>query len=374
MALDPSHTLFQKPRRVFPSLSARLELEDGTVFSGTSFGAPVSRAGETVFCTGMVGYEHSLTDPSFCGQLLAFTYPLIGNYGVSPESQKDKLAEFFESDRVQAAGVIVQEACKKPSHWNSRQTLSDWLDQNNVAGIEGVDTRALTTHLRTHGSMLGRIVVEKKEVDWFDPNRTNLVEQVSTKRVEHFGSGKTRVALIDCGAKNNIVRSLLARGLSVAKVPWNYDLLNADFEFDGVMASNGPGDPTKCAKTVQTIRSALEQKKPFFGICLGNQLLALAIGAKTYKLKFGHRSQNQPVVLTGENRGFVTSQNHGFAVDAKTLPRGWAEWFSNLNDQSNEGIFCKKQFACSVQFHPEAIPGPVDTAFLFDEFKQVLRR
>jgi carbamoyl-phosphate synthase small subunit len=359
-----------------PFSSAKLVLQDGTVFSGQSIGSPQSIAGETVFCTGMVGYEQSLTDPSFSGQLLCFTYPMIGNYGVPRMKRKNGLQPFFESDRVQVSGVIVSETSQQPSHWNSIQSFSDWLKEEKIPGIAGIDTRKLTQHLRTKGSMLGKIVVNHQSVDWFDPNQTNLVESVSCTKPKQFGSFPTKVVLVDCGAKNNIVRSLLKRKISVLKVPWDFDFASEQngLEFDGVVVSNGPGDPVQCTKTIYNIQNYLLQKKPFFGICLGNQLLALSIDAKTFKLKFGHRSQNQPCQLAGEKRAFITSQNHGFAVNPKTLPRHWKEWFVNANDGSNEGIVCDNRPFRSVQFHPEATPGPVDTNFLFDEFKRELRK
>ncbi len=353
---------------------ARLVLKDGTVFGGQSFGAPKSIAGETVFCTGMVGYEQSLTDPSFAGQLLCFTYPMIGNYGVPRVKKKNGLQPFFESDQIQVAGVIVSEFSREPSHWNSQQAFSEWLKKEGIPGIAGIDTRKLTQHLRTKGAMLGKIVVGGKNPEWFDPNQFNIVEKVSCEKPKQFGTFFTKVVLVDCGAKNNIIRSLLKRKISVIKVPWNFDFVDSDLELDGVLVSNGPGDPTYCTETIQNIQKYLPQRKPLFGICLGNQLLALAIGAKTYKLKFGHRSQNQPCQLAGEKRAFITSQNHGFAVNPKTLPRHWKEWFTNANDGSNEGILCDNRPFRSVQFHPEATPGPVDTNFLFDEFKRELRK
>lgn len=353
---------------------AKLVLKDGTVFEGHSIGAPKSVAGETVFCTGMVGYEQSLTDPSFAGQLLCFTYPMIGNYGVPRVKKKNGLQPFFESDQIRVSGVIVSEASKEPSHWNSFQSFSSWLKSEEIPGIAGIDTRKLTQHLRTKGAMLGKILVNGNDCDWFDPNKTNLVENVSCTQPKQFGDFPTKTVLVDCGAKNNIVRSLLKRKISVLKVPWNFDFAESDLEFDGVLVSNGPGNPTYCTETIRNIRKYLPQRKPLFGICLGNQLLALAIGAKTYKLKFGHRGQNQPCQLVGEQKAFITSQNHGFAVSPKTLPRHWKEWFANANDGSNEGIVCDNRPFRSVQFHPEAAPGPVDTNFLFDDFKKELRK
>lgn len=353
---------------------ARLVLEDGAVFEGYSIGAQKSVAGETVFCTGMVGYEQSLTDPSFSGQLVCFTYPLIGNYGVPPQKRENGLLAFFESGKIHARGVLVSECAQNSSHWNSRQNFSDWLKKQGIPGIAGIDTRKLVQHLRSKGTLLGKILVKNQPAEWFDPNQTSLVETVSTQKIQQFGNYKTKVLLADCGAKNNIIRCLLRRKISVIKAPWNFDFAESDLGFDGVVLSNGPGNPKYCAKTVQNIQNYLPQKKPLFGICLGHQLLALAIGAKTYKLKFGHRGQNQPCQLAGEKKGFITSQNHGFCVNPKTLPPHWKEWFFNANDKSNEGILCDNKPFRSVQFHPEATPGPTDTAFLFDEFKKELRK
>ena len=358
-------------------LSAKLVLEDGTEYRGWSFGAKKSRAGEVVFNTGMVGYVESLTDPSYRGQLLVSTYPLVGNYGVPKEDHAGPfgLSLTRESYAIHASGLVVADYSETYSHWNAEQSLSDWLEGEGVPGISGIDTRALTQRLRERGSMLGKIEVEDDaEVDFDDPNTRNLVEEVSIAERGVFGSGDKKILLLDTGAKYNIIRSLAERGATVTRVPWDADVAGELGDFDGVMLSNGPGDPTMCGKTVELVKTALSRDIPLFGICLGNQLLSLAIGAKTYKLKYGHRGQNQPVIECGTNNCFVTSQNHGFAVDTDSLPEDWRPWFENLNDRTNEGIRHAWKPFRSVQFHPEACPGPVDTAYLFDEFLRMLSK
>jgi len=354
------------------SLKGALELENGSVFMGISFGADKSVAGEVVFNTGMVGYPESLTDPSYSGQILCLTYPLIGNYGV-PKWEKDefRLEKRFESGKIHISGLIVCNYSEQYSHWQAVKSLGAWLKEEGIPAITGIDVRALTKLLREKGTMLGRINLEK-ELEFYDPNKINLVEKASIEKPVTYGKKGKKILLIDCGAKNNIVRSLLKRNCAVTKVPWNFKM-GKDFDYDGVMISNGPGDPKQCGETIGLIKEVLAKEIPTFGICLGNQLLALAAGADTYKLKYGHRSQNQPVVLAGGERCFISSQNHGFAVNEKTLPEDWESWFTNLNDGSNEGIRHKTKPFRSVQFHPEAWPGPVDTGFLFDEFLKELK-
>jgi carbamoyl-phosphate synthase small subunit len=349
---------------------ARLELEDGSVFQGYSFGAQTSVAGEVVFNTSMVGYPESLTDPSYYGQILVLTYPLIGNYGVPESKVVDALDEWFESSRVQITGLIVSEYSFDYQHWAAEKSLGQWLIDHDVPGLYGVDTRMLTKMLREEGSMLGRILFFTETKNFYDPNKINLVEKVSIKEPIEYGDGDKKVILIDCGAKDNIVRCLMQRGIKVRRVPWNYDF--TDEEFDGIMISNGPGDPKMCRETVEIVQKAMDIEKPIFGICMGNQILSLAAGADTYKLKFGHRSQNQPCVEVGTKRCYITSQNHGYAVDGRTLPEGWEPWFTNANDGTNEGIRHSTKPFRSVQFHPEAAPGPVDTAILFDDFKRMM--
>ncbi len=351
-------------------LKARLELEDGSVFHGFSFAAQRSTAGEVVFNTGMVGYPESLTDPSYHGQILELTYPLIGNYGVPKNEIVDGLERNFESDHVQIQGLIVSEYSFEYSHWNAEKSLGDWLTHHQVPALYGIDTRMLTKRLRDEGSMLGRIVFFTNEQHFYDPNKINLVDKVSIDQPVEYGDGDKKVILIDCGCKHHIIRSLAGRKLRVRRVPWNYDFTAE--EFDGVFISNGPGDPKMCKETIEILRKVMHRNKPMMGICLGNQLLALAAGADTYKLKFGHRSQNQPCVEVGAKRCYITSQNHGFAVDGRTLPDGWEPWFVNANDGTNEGIRHIRKPFMSVQFHPEAMPGPTDTGILFDDFRRML--
>lgn len=346
---------------------ARLILEDGTIFEGKSFGYEGSTAGETVFNTAMTGYPESLTDPSYEGQILVTTYPILGNYGVPPRREKDDVSEYYESDRIHARAIIAQDYSWNHSHWQADRSLSDWLKEEKIPGIYDIDTRALTKLLREHGSMLGKVVVEgSEEPEWYDPNRENLVAKVSCKEPEIHGSGDKTVVLVDCGVKHNIIRCLTRRGVRVIRVPWDYDFNTLDF--DGLFISNGPGNPDMVDKTVEHLREALKGDKPIWGICMGNQLLSKAAGAKIYKLKYGHRSHNQPVRRAGTDECFVTSQNHGFAVDQETLPPEWEPAFINMNDGTNEGIRHKTKPFFSAQFHPEASSGPKDTEFLFDEF------
>lgn len=339
--------------------TGKLTLADGTELTGISFGKDISVAGEVVFATGMVGYPESLTDPSYQGQILVLTYPLIGNYGV-PDGK------FFESDKIHVKGLIVCNYVDTPSHPTSKKSLSAWLKEEGIPGLEISDTRFLAQKLRTSGTMLGKITFEK-DVELTDPNKENLVAATSVQKPIIQGKGKKRVILFDCGAKRNIAKSLLKRGVEVITVPWNYDIFNdQNLKFDGIMISNGPGDPKMAKETIEIIKKGLGKKIPTFGICLGNQILALAAGGDTYKLKFGHRSQNQPCVQEGSKRCYITTQNHGFAVGK--IPPGFKPWFTNANDGTNEGIIHKTLPFMSVQFHPESYPGPQDTEWLFDFF------
>ena len=353
-----------------------LVLSNGTKFHGKSFGYEKPVAGEVVFNTAMMGYPESLTDPSYAGQLLTMTYPLVGNYGVPPLTQDDNgIERFMESDRIHVSALIVADYSEQYSHWNAQQSLADWLKSEKVPGITGIDTRQLTKVLREHGMMMGQIVFddEPDNIPQAQYEGVNFVDKVSCKQVIRYneGAGK-KVVLVDCGVKNNIIRCLINRGVEVIRVPWNYDYTS--IEFDGLFLANGPGDPDTCAPAVEVIRKYMSQgTKPICGICMGNQLLAKAAGATIYKLKYGHRSHNQPVRLLGTTNCYITSQNHGYAVDAKTLPGDWEELFVNMNDGSNEGIRHKSNPWFSSQFHPEACSGPVDTEFMFDKFIETLK-
>ncbi len=351
---------------------AKLILEDGTVFKGKSFGSEKPVAGEVVFYTAMIGYPESLTDPSYTGQILVSTYPMIGNYGVPHGTRENGIHKYYESNKLHISGLIISDYSFNFSHWNAKKSLSDWLKEYDVPGIFDVDTRALTKILRTKGSLLGKIEFEENGIDFYDPNKGNLVALASCSKREEYGDAPYRVVLIDCGVKNNIIRCLLERGTTVIRVPWDYDLSGEDY--DGVFISNGPGDPAMCQRTVDSVKKVIDDEKPVMGICLGNQLLARAAGADTYKLKFGHRSHNQPVILEGTNKCYITSQNHGFAVATETLPDDWEPMFTNANDQTNEGIRHKTKPFFSTQFHPEASSGPTDTEFLFDEFLEKIKK
>ncbi len=350
----------------------KLILEDGTEFIGFSFGAKKSTAGEVVFNTAMTGYPESLTDPSYKGQILVSTYPLIGNYGVPGKDKEDNMLKFYESDIIQISGLVISDYSKEYNHWNAQKSLHDWMVEHNIPGIYGVDTRALTKILREKGSMLGKIIFENNDVDFYNPNLKNLVAEVSIKEKQIYGNGKYKILLIDCGVKNNIIRNLLKRDTTVIRVPWDYDFSKE--EYDGLFISNGPGNPEKCAITVKHIKTAYNNDEPMFGICLGNQLMALASGAETYKLKYGHRSHNQPVLHVNTNKAYITSQNHGFAVKNNSLKSDWEPLFINLNDKTNEGFIHKTKPFFSTQFHPEASGGPTDTDFLFDDFIEMIKK
>ena len=378
---------------------ATLILDDGTTFRGYSFGYEKPVAGEVVFNTAMTGYPESLTDPSYAGQLMVLTYPLIGNYGVPPRTfQPNGLSTFMESEKIHAEAIIISDYSREYSHWNAQCSLGDWLKEEHIPGIYGIDTRALTKKLREHGVMMGRIEIEgidNGELTMDNYGEVNYVDKVSCKDIlvysgeesHSFGIDtpaetlnsqlsilncqlKKKVVLLDCGVKHNIIRSLLKRNLMLIRVPWNYDFNHLDY--DGLFLSNGPGDPDTCDAAVQNIRKALAGDRPICGICMGNQLLAKAGGASIYKLKYGHRSHNQPVRMVGTEHCFITSQNHGYAVDSETLGADWEPLFINMNDGTNEGIRHKTKPFFSSQFHPEACSGPTDTDFMFDRFAKLL--
>jgi len=356
---------------------AELLLQDGSRFSGESFGSRCSTAGEVVFNTGMVGYPEAMTDPSYRGQILVLTYPLIGNYGVpvneetKPSENELDIPEFFESNRIQISGFIIATLSKHYSHCSALGSLDSWMQLQKIPGVCNIDTRMLTKKLRNQGMMLGKIVVADTDLAWEDPNERNLVAEASLERPRFYpGSGQKKVILVDFGCKDSILRHLISKRLDVLRVPWNYDW--SEEIVDGVVLSNGPGDPKMCGDALKVLRKGLGRDIPTLGICLGHQLLALAVGADTFKLKYGHRSQNQPCIQVGTKRCYITSQNHGFAVNEKTLPEEWKPWFFNANDGTNEGMRHRERPIYSVQFHPEANPGPTEASFVFDSFLDAL--
>ncbi|MDD4210184.1 MAG: carbamoyl-phosphate synthase (glutamine-hydrolyzing) large subunit [Bacteroidales bacterium] len=350
----------------------KLILENGIMFQGMSFGYEKSTSGEIVFNTAMVGYPESLTDPSYAGQILTATFPLVGNYGVPPEDTPEHLlSTFYESEKIHVKGLIISDYSFEYSHWNARKSLSDWLKEQEIPAIFGIDTRELTKIIRESGAMKAKIEFPEDSIDFLDVDAINWVAEVSCKEIKTYGNGNYKIVLVDCGTKNNIIRCFLKHDVTLIRVPWDYDF--NQMEYDGLFISNGPGNPAHCQITVEHIRQAMQTGKPIFGICMGNQLLAIAGGSSTYKLKYGHRSHNQPVILEGTKRCFITSQNHGYAVNANTLGNEWEVLFSNLNDQTNEGIRHKTKPFFSAQFHPEASSGPTDTDFLFDIFIEAIR-
>lgn len=345
-----------------------LVLDDGAEFHGYLFGADNPTAGEVVFNTGMVGYPEAITDPSYYGQILVLTYPLIGNYGV-PSFEKDEygIPRYFESDRIQIRGLVTTNYHGEYHHWNASRSLGNWLASEGVPGVYGIDTRALTRHLRDRGTALGKLVVDgKPEPKSYDPAKENVVSLVSRREPATYGNGDPHIAVVDCGVKNNILRCLLRRGAKVTVVPWDFDLGTLDY--DGIIVSNGPGDPAQSARVADQIGTLLDDPRPIFGICLGCQVLGMAAGGKTFKLPFGHRGQNQPVAEVSSGKWAITSQNHGYAVDPKSVPGDWEVWFENGNDHTLEGLRLRKGTHQAVQFHPEAVCGPVDTGYLFDVF------
>ena len=369
------------PRKV---QKAVLVLEDGSFFVGNGFGAAGKVTGEVVFSTSMVGYPESLTDPSYRGQILTLTYPLVGNYGV-PNYDGDKFGVplNFESLGIKVTGLVIQELCQVPHHWTSKRTLDQWLRSESVPGIYGISTRRLTQKLREKGVMLGvlevcqegeepdfeRLLKEAKNIP--DPNMRDLAGEVTAKEPIHYESGKNKkIVLIDCGVKAGILRNLIQRQVDVIRVPYGMSAEEIlEYKPNGVLISNGPGDPKKCEKTIESVRSIVEEKVPTMGICLGNQILALALGGDTYKLKYGHRSQNQPSYDLNTGRCYITTQNHGYTVTAESLEdTGLKVWFINANDKTVEGVKYKNGVTFAVQWHPEASPGPYDTEFLFDKF------
>jgi carbamoyl-phosphate synthase small subunit len=355
-----------------------LELSDGSRFEGDLIGAPVTTSGQLVFTTGMVGYSEAMTDPSYYGQILVFTYPLIGNYGIpaQPKTLDLPIPRGFESSKVHTAGAILMIDSEEAFHWNSFLSLDHWLKEQGVPAIVGLDTRHLVHLIRQSPNLLGRIVPVKPSQDssyshgeqasFFDPSEHSVVTEVSTKTRKKVGKGPVRIGLVDCGVKWNIIRQLVELDCEVELLPWDTDLSKVDCQ--GWLLSNGPGDPTLTGDLCNRVAELLNEDRPILGICLGHQILSLAAGAKTQKMQYGHRSHNQPVYLVGSRKGFITSQNHGYVVDETTLPPAWEPWFRNANDQTNEGIRHRSKPFCSVQFHPEAAGGPRDTGWILEQF------
>lgn len=373
-------------KKAYLRLENGLPAQPGKTFAGYSFGYDGNSDGEVVFTTGMTGYPESLTDPSYSGQILTFTYPLIGNYGI-PKMRKG-IHSPFESGKIQVRGVIISGYSFDYSHFDAVMSLDEWLKKEKIPGIYGIDTRELTKVLRTKGVMLGEIYsaleapacgtgrlgrasnVRGNMFNVIDPNTTDLAGGVCVNKPIIYkpkNKAKKKILLIDCGVKNNIIRNFVKRGAEVIRVPYDYDPVNSEFDFDGIFVSNGPGDPKQCKQTIINIKKSFKLNIPVFGICLGSQIMGLSAGADTFKLKFGHRSQNQPCI-SPDGRCYITSQNHGYAVKKNTLPKNWQEWFYNNNDGTNEGIKHKSKPFFAVQFHPESSPGPNDTGWLFDMF------
>ena len=364
----------------------KLILDDGTVFDGMGFGFSTTTIGEIVFNTGMVGYTETLTDPSYSGQILTLTYPLVGNYGVPNPKIKDDdgIQKFFESDKIQVRGLAIHELSLVASHWNLSMTLDEWLYNEKIPGISGIDTRALTKKLRSKGVMMAALAVSDNEVDVeqvknklaaaTNYNSEEFMDQVSTKSEQVFGNEKDSVVVIDTGAKNAILRNIRNIGYKVIKVPWNTSIEKIlSYKPKGVVISNGPGDPQKCPETIKTAKSLIEKNIPTLGICLGAQILGLAGQASTYKLKYGHRGQNKSCVNLDNNQVYVTSQNHGYCISPESLKDSEFDlWFINADDKTVEGIIHKKQKCIAVQFHPEASPGPYDCKFIFEELKHLM--
>jgi len=364
----------------------KLVFGDGTVLDGMGFGYSAAVFGEIVFNTGMVGYPETLTDPSYSGQILTLTYPLVGNYGVPDPSIKDKdgISKFFESDKIQVRGLVVHELSLTASHWNLTMTLDEWMHNEKIPGISGIDTRELTKKLRTGGVMMAALVVSDTEIDVEEikkqlassPNYNSekFMDIVSTKHEEVYGSNEKSVVVIDTGVKNAILRNIRNLGYKVIKLPWNTSIEKVlSYNPKGVVISNGPGDPQNCPDTIDTAKKLIEKNIPTLGICLGAQIIGLAGNTETYKLKYGHRGQNKPCVNLDNNQIYVTSQNHGYGIDPDSLKDSeFNLWFKNADDKTVEGIKHKTKNCIAVQFHPEAAPGPYDCKFVFEELGHLM--
>lgn len=353
----------------------KLHLSNGNIYNGQSFGADTECLGEVVFTTGMTGYLEVLTDPSYYGQIVTFTFPLIGNYGVQDFKEfAEKIDEVYESKKIWVKGVILAEVSEEFSHYLATSSFTDWLKKNNIPALCNVDTRALTQDLRESGVIMGSLGINPLP-SYDDPLQGCYVPEVSPTEIQILEPenpiGKT-IAFIDCGAKNGIFRNFLRRGVRVIRLPFDQDPFELDEKFDGIFLSNGPGDPAVMHEVIATTKKSIESELPVFGICLGNQMIGLAAGAKTVKMKYGHRGVNQPVQDIHTKRCLITTQNHGYMVDENTLPADFEPWFINLNDQTNEGIKHKTKPIFATQFHPEACAGPEDAQYLFDVFIEKL--
>ena len=373
-------------QHIYTGYKAKLILEDGSVFEGIGFGYPTETTGEVVFNTGMVGYTETLTDPSYRGQILCMTYPLIGNYGVPSFDMKDEygLPKFFESNKIQPKALLIHELSDIASHWSCTKTLDQWLYEEKIPGIFGIDTRELTKKLRVHGVMMGVLAVSETTIDDERMKKSlagakyeglNFMPEVSTNRPQEYGQKSSDcIVIIDTGVKYSIVRNIMRTGYRVIRLPWDASFEQImSYKPKGVVISNGPGDPKVCTNTIRTASKLIKESMPTLGICLGNQILALAGGANTYKLKFGHRGQNKPCIDRRNNQVRVTSQNHGYGIDPKSLSgTGFKIWFENADDDTVEGIEHKSKPIIAVQFHPEASPGPYDCMYVFDRFKEII--
>ncbi len=370
----------------FANKFGKLILDDGTILDGMGFGYSTTIFGELVFNTGMVGYTETLTDPSYAGQILTLTYPLVGNYGVPDPSQKDKdgISKYFESDKIQVRGLVIHQLSETASHWNLSMTLDEWLYKEKIPGISGIDTRALTKKLRENGVMMAALVVSDSEIDVKKAQQQlkeakrydseEFMDTVSTKSEKTYGDDSQTVVVIDTGAKNAILRNIRDLGYKVVKVPWNTTIEKIlSYSPSGVVISNGPGDPQKCPDTINTAKSLIEKNVPTLGICLGAQIIGLAGNASTYKLKYGHRGQNKSCLNLVDNQVYVTSQNHGYCISPDSLQNSEFDlWFTNTDDKTVEGIKHKKQNCIAVQFHPEASPGPYDCKYIFKRLQTLM--
>ncbi len=386
--MDSTRVTITTKKSIHAKKHGKLIFDDGTVLDGEGFGFSTTVFGEIVFNTGMVGYTEALTDPSYNGQILTLTYPLVGNYGVPDPSIKDDdgIPKFFESDKMQIRGLVVHELSLTASHWNLSMTLDEWMHNEKVPGISGIDTRELTKKLRTGGVMMAALVVSDSEIDVEQVKKElaaathydseQFMDIVSTKEEQIFGDGEKSVVVIDTGAKNAILRNVRELGYKAILVPWNtsYEKIMS-YNPKGVVLSSGPGDPQKCPNTIDTTKKLIKNNIPTLGICLGAQIIGIAGNTETYKLKYGHRGQNKPCVNLENNQVYVTSQNHGYGITPESLEKSdFNLWFTNADDKTVEGIKHKKQNCIAVQFHPEASPGPFDCKFIFEELKQLMEK